>query len=158
LAINDRIIDKDLVIKQILISSLTIDLPPVFTTSAKDPTQKKEGDITQAGQQEAGKRGKKQKGRGNNNAARKYIKNDHVIAQFRMKEGEDWRWDLSGKNTKDRPKWNNNCYMCARWFTKGNCFTDCNNKDSHVGRPDVPAKKKTEYLNFLNRVQGNPTL
>jgi hypothetical protein len=75
-----------------------------------------------------------------------------------MKEGEDWCCNLAGKNTKDRPKWNDNCYMGARWFTMGNCFTNCNNKDSHVDGPDVPAKKRTEYLNFLNRVQGNPTL
>jgi hypothetical protein len=117
----------DPVIEQILNSSLTIDLPPVFTTNAKDPTQKKEGDITPAGQQEAEKRGKKQKGRGNNDAARKYIKNYHMIAKFRMKEGEDWRRDLAGKNTKDRPKWNDNCYMCTRLFAKGDCFTNCNN-------------------------------
>ncbi len=48
--------------------------------------------------------------------------------------------------------------MCTRWFTKGNCFTNCNNKNSHIGGQDIPAKKKTEYLSFLNRVQGNPTL
>jgi hypothetical protein len=36
-AINDRIIDMDPVIKQILRSSLTIKLPPVFIVNAKDP-------------------------------------------------------------------------------------------------------------------------
>jgi hypothetical protein len=99
----------------------------------------------------------KQKGRGDDNVARKYIMNNHMIAEFRMKEGEDWCCNLAGKNTKDRPR-NDNCNMCVRWFTKGDCFTDCNNKDSYVGKPDIPAKKKTEYLNFLNRVQGNPML
>jgi hypothetical protein len=75
------------VIEQILNSSLTINLPPVFTTKAKDPTPQKEGDITLAGQQEAERRGGKQKGRGDNDAGRKYIKNNHMIAKFRMKEG-----------------------------------------------------------------------
>jgi hypothetical protein len=136
----------DPLIEQILNSSLTINLPPVFTTNTKDPTQKNEGDITPAGQQESEKRGKKQKGKGNDDADRKYIKNNHMIAKVRMKEGEDWRRDLASKNTKDRPKWSNKCYMCMRWFTKGDYFTYCNNKDSHVGGPDAPAKKKTEYL------------
>jgi hypothetical protein len=68
----------DPVIKQILNNSLTINLPPVFTTNSKDPTQEKEGYITPAGQQEAEKRGKKQNGRGNNDPARKYIKNNHT--------------------------------------------------------------------------------
>ncbi len=51
LAINDRIIDMDPVIKQILNSSLTIDLLIVLFTTATNPAQKKEGDITPAGQQ-----------------------------------------------------------------------------------------------------------
>jgi hypothetical protein len=42
LTINNRIIDMDQVIKQILNSSLTIDLPNVFITDATNPTQKKE--------------------------------------------------------------------------------------------------------------------
>ncbi len=157
-AINDRIIDMDPVIEQILHSSLTIDLPPVFIIKVKNASSKKEGNITPAGQQEAETKGKKRKGGDNDDAAQKHIKNDHMITKFKMKEGEDWRQDLSGKNTKDRPKWNDKCWMCARWFTKGDCFTDCNNKESHVGAPNVPAKKKTEYLNFLNRVRGNPML
>ncbi len=41
LAINNRIIDMDIVIKQILNSSLTIDLRIVFITAVTDPAQKK---------------------------------------------------------------------------------------------------------------------
>ncbi len=74
-----------------------------------------------------------------------------------MKEGKFWRRDQVGKNTKDRPKWKvKNCWMYMRWFSKGDCFTDCNNKDYHVGVADVLTNKKTEYISFLNRVQGNP--
>jgi hypothetical protein len=148
----------DPVIKQILHSSLVINLPPIFIIDAKDPTSKKEGNITPAGQQEAEKKGKKQKGRDNNNAAQKHIKNYHMITKFKMKEGEDWLRDLASKNTKDRSKWNEKCWMCVRWFTKGDCFTDCNNKEIRVDAPNIPTKKKTQYLNFLNRVCGNPML
>ncbi len=59
----------DPVIEQILHNSLTINLPPIFIVDAKDPALKKEGNITPAGQQEAEKKGKKQKGRDNDNAA-----------------------------------------------------------------------------------------
>jgi hypothetical protein len=68
-AINDRIIDMDLVIEQILHSSPTINLPPIFIVDAKDPALKKERNITQAGQQEAEKKGKKWKGGDDNHAA-----------------------------------------------------------------------------------------
>ncbi len=47
--INHGIIDMDPVIKQILDSSLTIDLPIVFVTAATNPAQKQEGDVTPAG-------------------------------------------------------------------------------------------------------------
>ena len=40
--INNRIIEMDQVIEQILNSSLSIDLPPIFTTNA---SQKKEGEM-----------------------------------------------------------------------------------------------------------------
>ncbi len=154
-AINDRIIDIDPVIKQILNSSLTIDLPIVFVPTATNPAQKKEGDVTPEGQQQgAEKRGKKRKGEGDDDAACKHIKNKNMVKEFKMKEGKVWRHDLAGKNTKDRPKWNDK--MCVRWFSKGDCFTNCNNKDCHVGAADVPTDKKTEYISFLNRVQDNP--
>jgi hypothetical protein len=76
-----------------------------------------------------------------------------MVKEFKMKEDKVWRRDLGGKNTKDRSKWNDkNCWMCVRWFSKGDCFTDCNNKDCHVGAADVPTNKKAKYISFLNRV------
>jgi hypothetical protein len=149
----------DPVIKQILNSSLTIDLPILLVTATTNPTKKKEGGVTPAGQQQgAEKRGKKCKHKGDNNAARKHIKNENMVEEFKMKEGEVWRRDLVGKNTKDRPKLNDkNCWMCVRWFSKRDCFTNCNNKDFHVSAADVPTNKKSKYISFLNRVQGNST-
>ncbi len=110
-AINNRIISMDPVIEQILNSSLTIDLPIIFVTAATDPAKKQEGNVTPAGQQQgAEKRGKKCKGEGDDNAARKHIKNENMVKEFKMKEGKVWCCDLAGKNTKDRPNWNDkNC-------------------------------------------------
>ncbi len=71
-----------------------------------------------------------------------------------MKENEVWKGDLTGKNLKDRPKWNDKSWMCVRWFTNGNCFKDCNNKDSHVCAQAVPADKKAAYIEFLDRIRG----
>jgi hypothetical protein len=80
-----------------------------------------------------------------------------MVKEFKMKEGEVWCCDLAGKNTKDRPKWNDkSCWMCMRWFSKGDCFTNCNNKDCHVGAADIPTNKKAKHISFLKRVQGNP--
>jgi hypothetical protein len=72
-SISDRIINMDPVIKPILNSSFTIDLPPVFT--GVDPTQTNVGGIiaqaAAAGQQHEGnKRGKKRKERNGAKAAK----------------------------------------------------------------------------------------
>ncbi len=97
----------DPVIKHILNSSLTIDLPPVFT--GVDPTQTNVGGIIAqaavAGQQQEGNtRGKKRKERDGAKAAKQYIKNKSIVDEFKMKENEVWKRDLAGKNLKDRPK------------------------------------------------------
>ncbi len=145
-SISNRIIHMDPVIKHILNSSLTIDLPPVFT--GVNPTQTNRGGIiaqaAAAGQQQEGnKRGKKCKECDGAKAAKQYIKNESIVDKFKMKENEVWKCNLAGKNLKDRPKWNDKSWMCICWFTNGDCFKDCNNKDSHVCAQDVPANKKS---------------
>jgi hypothetical protein len=109
-SISDRIINMDPVIKHILNSSLTIDLPPVFT--GVDPTQTNVGGIiaqaAAAGQQQEGdKRVKKRKECDGAEATKQYIKNKSIVNELKMKENEVWKRDLAGKNLKDRPKWNN---------------------------------------------------
>jgi hypothetical protein len=131
--------------------------PP--SSPAFDPTQTNIGGIiaqaAAAGQQQEGdKRGKKRKERNGAKAAKQYNKNKSMVDKFKMKENKVWKRDLVGKNLKDRPKWNDKSWMCVRWFTNGNCFKDCNNKDSHVCAQDVPANKKAAYIKFLDRVRG----
>jgi hypothetical protein len=81
-----------------------------------------------------------------------------MVNKFKMKDGEDWRKHLLGNLPKDQPMWGKNGWMCARWLTKGDCFVDCNNKTCHVGAEAISAKKKTKYINFLNRVCCTPTV
>jgi hypothetical protein len=81
-----------------------------------------------------------------------------MVKEFKMKEGKNWRRNLAEKLPRDRPKWGKNSWMCARWFTKGDCFSDCNNKECHVGAADNSTDKKAKYINFLSRIQGNLTI
>ncbi len=143
--------DQD--IEQILNSSLTIDLPLVFTTN--DAQEKGDtptpANATGAGQQGGEKKGKKRKEGGEDGRADRRVFNTSMVEEFKMKEGEDWRKHLSGKLPwGDSP----NVWMCARWVAKGDCFIDCNNKACHVGADAIPPKKKDEYLNFLKSVRN----
>jgi hypothetical protein len=106
--INDRIINMDPIIEQILNSSLMINLPPIFTVDTTNPAVKEEEATTTGKLDNAKEKGKKCKGKGDNDAARKFMKN--MMEAFKLKEGEDWCHDFSCNITNDRPKWNkNNC-------------------------------------------------
>ncbi len=106
LTINDRIIDLDQVIEQILNSSLTIDLPTVFVNDATNSAQKTEGETpTPAGagqqQQQGGeKRSKKCKGGSNNGAAGRHIKNKKHGQRIQDKGGQKLASRLSWKTPK----------------------------------------------------------
>ncbi len=156
-SIDNRIIDMDPVTEHILNSSLMIDLPPIFTDANPSHTKGTIAPTAAAGgqQQQGGEnRGKKRKECNGTEAAKQYIKNENMIEEFKIKETENWKKDFASKNAKDRPKWNDKCWVCVRWFTKGDCFNECNNKDSHVGTNDVPVDKKAAYTKFLDRVRG----
>jgi hypothetical protein len=46
--------------------------------------------------------------------------------------------------------------MCTRWFTKGNCFSDCNNKECHVGRQTSAQTKKPSISIFRTGFEAIP--
>ena len=70
---------------------------------------------------------------------------------FQFQRGESWR-DIREKCVKSRPSWGNGKVMCARWHTKGDCYSDCRNKESHVGKDKVPDDKVIEYKEYLAKV------
>jgi hypothetical protein len=65
----------DSLIEQVLNSSLMINLPPVFTVDTTNPVVKKDGATPSGKLDNTKKKGKKCKGKGDNDAAREFIKN-----------------------------------------------------------------------------------
>ena len=74
-------------------------------------------------------------------------KHEAPITEFLMSEGEDWRRDYAGKNTKDCPK------LCGRWYVRGECFNDCNIKNSHAKADDQ--EKKDAFSTYLKKIRDN---
>eukprot|EP00957_Ditylum_brightwellii_P012699 959901-Ditylum_brightwellii.AAC.1 len=62
-----------------------------------------------------------------------------------MKEGESWKGTFCGKSAKSRPDWDDEIKMCACWFIKGDCFSDCKNAASHVAEKDVSDERKKAF-------------
>ena len=151
--IDDRLVKFDPVIESVLNSTLNIVLPPNFivtpTTKPTNPTVVSPGDDTKK------KNPKKRKTADEDND--RIATNTAPVREFLLKEGEDWSRDFAGKCTRDRPKWGDSDWMCARWWVKGKCFRDCMNKASHVGANDIPAAKRTEFKAYLAKVRGEMT-
>lgn len=56
---------------------------------------------------------------------------------------------------RKRPKLNGK-FMCHRWHSKGYCFVDCNNKDSHIPSDSISDPVKGEYTKWVaSTVEGN---
>jgi hypothetical protein len=147
--VNDRIVDFDPLIKMVLNSSMNVTLPPNFIVKSATETPdtmtglKKKSD-------EVDDRGRKK--RKNNEGEGCIVKNPSPINDFLIKDSENWKKDFSGQCTKDRPKWDDKTFMCARWFIRGECFCDCFNKASHMGASDVPTAKHDEFKAFIGKV------
>ena len=41
--------------------------------------------------------------------------------------------------------------MCHCWHSKGYCFENCNNKDSHVPSSDLPKEQKEQYEDWCSK-------
>ena len=57
------------------------------------------------------------------------------------------------KHMKSRPKMNGTP-MCHRWFSKGYCFNNCANRDSHVSCSKIPSDIKEKYESWKKLVMS----
>lgn len=149
-SVNDKVIDFEDLLEQVLNGSFTMNLPPSFkivqagTDAPNDAKQ-----AVARGAKEEGKgegRGKKRKGdNGNGNL----VKNPAPDEDLAVKAGESWAEIFSKQLPKERPSWDGKINMCARWHIKGDCFDDCSRKESHVGKDKIPADKKASFLTYM---------
>jgi hypothetical protein len=156
LMVNNRLICFNEVFEMVMNSSVNVTLPPNFINPhPKNPstptTVMPPGDD---GQQKGGKKRKSDKVEGEH-----IIKNADPISEFLLKEGKIWKHNFAGKCSKDRPKWDDTTFMCARWHIRGECFVDCNNKASHMGACAVPQAKCDKFKTYLGKVcrENNPS-
>ena len=79
--------------------------------------------------------------------------NDDQAAEFKIKPKEDWRDKFRNTLMGDRPFWGQNERMCTSRNIRGDCFKDCTNRASHVGKDKIPGKKKAGMKNYIKKVR-----
>ncbi len=84
------------------------------------------------------------------------VKNDNQHESFKLKDGESWKKTFKSAHTDDRPSWDGekSKKMCIRFHILGNCFEDCDRKESHVPKDQIPTEKVTEMCKFIAKCRG----
>ena len=146
--VSDQTIDFSSVLNDVLLEQFHVNLPAIFTSP------KKSRDEDEYEVDEQGRRKKKKKG-----SPLKEIegdrkeKNKNIPVEFRLRPGEDYRKVFAHRCLEDRPKWNDSCKMCPRWWIFGVCYSDCNNAESHVDSDQLPQDKKSAFIEFLEKAR-----
>jgi molybdenum cofactor biosynthesis enzyme MoaA len=147
--VDDRIIKFRDIVDDMVNNRFYLSLPPSFTMINNE--EEKEGGQNLRAPIDKRKGAELERG---SDDKRRWIDNPDQIAEFKMKDGEDWKSTFCGKCAEARPTWKGKVKMCPRWNTKGGCFKDCKHGESHVSASQIPENKRAEYRVYLNKVRG----
>jgi len=100
------------------------------------------------------KRGDRKKGRGKDEK-HAVVKNQFPHGEIFMLVNETWAGDFAGQCNDVRPKWNERCKCCPRWFLQKYCFTDFPNAESHVEAEKVPPTILQQMLSWIKACRKN---
>ena len=145
--VNDKCLDLDKVIEQVLNRTFTMMLPPAFTKVKTEATDKKDAEGKHRGGK--GKEGKGHKKRKSKDGKGTGVTNPTQPAEFKLTAGKNWKEHFLGILTQDWPAWNKKVQMCARFHIKGDCFDNCTRKESHVTHDKIPDDKRAAMKEFL---------
>lgn len=152
--VDDSFVNFSSLWQDIQTNQFMIHLPTCFK-STKDPKDS-DNDSLQAAKTLLSLGGFRGGGGGGGGGKKRKERNERETNEdqhddLKLRENESWR-QITGKEVDSRPKWGMK-RMCARWHINGNCFSDCNNHESHVGKNDIPAEKLSEMIAWLRKVR-----
>ena len=75
----------------------------------------------------------------------KFVRNEKVKPEWKLSENEDVRKMFNAGVLDNRPSFNATCKLCHRWASKGFCFDNCFNKDSHCEWSEEQCKAWTKF-------------
>lgn len=143
--VNDRLVNFDDIVDDCVTQRFNVSLPGTFLM----PADSNSDDEVQANESRDSRKKRRKRAEPAFDDSR-HDKNEHQVEEFKMKQGEDWKNDFSGKCIEHRPSWGKK-FMCPRWHTGGFCFKSCKNAESHVNDDKVPQDKRKEYRTFLKK-------
>ncbi len=86
---------------------------------------------------------------------RMLVKNETPHPELSMLATETWGINFANKHIDKRPKFNDKCKCCPRWFLQKYCFSNCKNKESHVKANDIPVDALTNMKAWIKLCCGD---
>ena len=75
------------------------------------------------------------------------IQNSIPINEWLVADAQEYKTKFAGKKLSDRPKLLEKS-VCQRFHSKGYCFSDCFNKETHIPSKDIDNVTKEGYSNY----------
>ena len=145
--VNDAIVNFRELVNDVILGRFNVILPATVQMKGEDLVEDGvHGEVA------SGLSNGKRK-REDDNSSKKSITNTERVEGLELREGESWKDVFCGEASKERVRWNKSCFMCPRWFSRGFCFSDCHNKESHVSKSNLSEAKEKEYRGYLKRVR-----
>ena len=138
--VNENLVDFSDLSESCLSQSFNISLPPAFKGKSAESVV----DPLQMSEQTREKRKR---------VDENHVINDDQVAEFKLKPEEDWVVNFRGALVGDRRFLNGKSKLCTRWYVRGDCFKNCTNKASHVGKDKIPDDKKVGMRNYIKKVR-----
>jgi hypothetical protein len=122
--------------------TITMPLPPSFQRiNSKDAINKHSGDdLTKEDSKKKQKSDKKV-----------IVKNEHQHEFIKMKQNKSWKRNFKSAYIDSRPccDGKKTKKMCIKWHIHGECFDNCDRKENHVPKKDIPPAKVKEMCAFM---------
>ncbi len=146
--VNDKIIDFSDVIELVLNLTITMPLLPSFQRiNSKDAINKRSSN-------DLAKEDSKKKQKSDNKEKQEksvIVKNEHQHEFIKMKQNKSWKRNFKSAYVDSRPSCDGEKTkkMCVKWHIHGECFDNCDRKESHMLKEDIPSAKVKEMCAFM---------
>ena len=131
---DDDLINFSSLIGQVLTDSFFQQLPVTFKAISSIDITDKSSDHKKRKKEDSEKKNRK-------------IINSKKIDEWIVSSPKEYQEKFAGKNLSDRPKLFGKS-MCQRFHSKGYCFFDCYNKETHIPSQDLDEPTKKDYWKY----------
>ncbi len=145
--VDDSTLNFSSLVESVRFGNFDMKLPPTFCKVDPESNDKKRA--SKSGNDKADNENKSNK----RAKGKQALTNSSPPEDCKLKTGETWAANFANK-LDGRVKWDDTCFMCARWLIVGRCFSNCNNAKSHVAAADIPDDKLTAFKEYMRKCRS----